>query len=192
MKTLSATNFPVNITFIVSHMFGILCLHFYWILETLNHLFPWLCRELYSSHEFMGFLLLLKFSFNPCSLRRYRDYFNFLVPVETCFVTEFMVCFRETSVKCWDKDIFFWVWVKYCTDFYKFHLIHDVSHFHFFRLLFCGVTCPLVSVRCWSFQLLMYGVWDMLCKVFCLFYIFLWMWVSLHLGQMFRTEMSYS
>lgn len=122
MKALSTMNFPLDTTFIVAHKFGILCLHFHWILDILNYLFlPLPCSHL-EEHCSVSMSLWTFFGcwssvLIPVVWEDIRDYFNYLVSVETSFVTEFMVCFRESSVRCWDKGIYFWVWVKCSIDF---------------------------------------------------------------------------
>ena len=35
-------------------------------------------------------------------------YFNFLVLIETYFVTKYVVSFREGSMRSWEEDIFFY------------------------------------------------------------------------------------
>ena len=70
MKELSAMNFPLNTALIVSHKFGYVVPSgkslIYFCISSLTKLS--LSRELFSFHEYVGFLLflLLKSSLIPC------------------------------------------------------------------------------------------------------------------------------
>ena len=64
-------------------------------------------------HEFVGillFLLLLRSNFN-LQWSDTGDYVSFLESVETCFVTKYVLSFWEGSMRCWEKGIFFCIWV---------------------------------------------------------------------------------
>ena len=76
----------------------------------------WLSSWLFSFREFVGFLgiiLLLNFNITPWwSDKTQVVYFNILVSVNVCFVTEYVINFREGSTRCWEDGIFCPVWVE--------------------------------------------------------------------------------
>lgn len=80
-------------------------------------------RELYSFYMISNFplsLLLMVSSFNPRWFERMqRCYFNFIVSVEACVLTEYVVDFRESSRR-FREVTFFCVWVKCATNSFFF------------------------------------------------------------------------
>jgi hypothetical protein len=70
--------------------------------------------------------------------------FQFSYIVETCFVSEYMVNFGESYVKCWEEGIFFCVWVKCSLNISLIHLHICPFIPVFLCLVFVWITCLLV------------------------------------------------
>jgi hypothetical protein len=77
MKALGAMNFPLNTTFVVFLKFR--CVLYSFSLKSKK---------------------TKKVKKNPALIHagQRRRYFNFLIPIETCFVTEYVVNFGESSI----------------------------------------------------------------------------------------------
>ena len=126
IKALSVNDFPLSAAFIVSHKFRNV-VHLFSLNTRKSLMFFFLFLSWPSDHSLRSYSVscgrrfsiasfVLQSIFSPRWLTRTECYFNFILSIETCFVTKYVGNFEECSVWCWEVCLFFYVWVKCSAD----------------------------------------------------------------------------
>jgi len=116
LQALRAVSFPLSTAFIVSHNFGYVVPSFSLnskksLISFFIFSLTWLSlsRALFNFHVHVGILplMLLKTSFRPWWSDSTHGIISLSVPVEACFLTNYMVSFGESTMWSWEEGISF-------------------------------------------------------------------------------------